>query len=165
VSRSKVIKIGADPGLHTGLAIWCEGQLLKTMTVNAPSKSSTTKAKGRVVLNDSQRIIALQDKLKAVFLELSKDAVIAEIAIETFGNHNSPYGAKAMILCGQARAALSLAARQYCPKVTDINKGRRKKLEADLFARHYGVGMEKVKEHERDAVHISIIAGFDKGGR
>jgi hypothetical protein len=151
--------------MHCGIAIWQNGDLVKTLTVSAPGKK-----KG----SDSERLIALKRKLETVFTDLY-DAVpgsgnpVAKVAIETFGNHNSRFGASRMILCGQARAIVVAVADSYCEQIIDICKGNSPKEEAELVARQFGLpantakpGKQDSMAHERDAVFLGWLCKFDK---
>jgi hypothetical protein len=163
-------KIGVDPGTNTGLAIWEHGKLVDTMTVTMPSKSSP-KRMGRevIVRSDSERLIEMERRLDTVFCKIydsyhGADDPIEVVAVETFENHNSQFGAGRMLLCAQARAVAVLVANKYSKTIVDITKGSAPKTDADMFARVYGVPLDRKHEHERDAVHLSIISGFDKKG-
>lgn len=157
------LNVGIDPGAYTGIAVWCRGKLIETMTVSMPRKTKrATKKHAAVVLSDSDRLLALEQHLDAVLVRLydSQDGPIDTAVIETFGNHNSRFGAGDMILCAQARAVAVLVANRYSRRVVDVCKYGAPKGEADMLAKVYGKDETNSTPHERDAIHLSMLAGF-----
>jgi len=164
--------ISCDPGVNTGIAVWDRyGDLVKTLTVHTPRGMGPKRKDGsRKALSETQRIITLGERLDEVFLDLYESAPsdftpIFMVRIETFGNHNSRFGANRMNLCSQSRAILAWIASRYAVDVDGISKGKAPKSDADWLAKKYGIGMEESKEHERDALHLGILCNFDKPQR
>lgn len=164
--------ISADPGLHTGIAVWGrKGDLVKTFTLHAPPGLGQKRKDGsRRVLSETQRIILLGEIIERAFIELYESAPtdftpIHNVRIEAFVNYNFRSKTGDMNLCSQARGIVSWIASRYAVDVDEISKGRAPKSDADWLAKKYGIPMNEAKEHERDAVHLGVLCGFDRPQR
>jgi Holliday junction resolvasome RuvABC endonuclease subunit len=152
--------IAIDPGLNTGIVLFRRGCFVESLTIcSIPAKYPATKTLPERRNSDSIRVIRLHEKLMAFF---KHHVPFRRVAIESFQHHNSRYGAGKLLLCSQFRAAVVIAVARFGIDVIDVNKGKASKNEADLVAQRYRISMAKSKQHERDALHLAILCGFDR---
>lgn len=141
------IRISIDPGFSTGLAVWSDGRCVELSTIKVPARGE-----------DWQRYKVYMDRLGAFFLRWAEDGILA-VAVENFGTFRAT---GKLMKCATVRGICIGMAYAWTKEVIDISKGTSSKIEADLHTMAAGFSINETTEHERDALHLGICAGFDR---
>jgi len=143
-------KIAFDPSIaHIGYCIFEGGTVVDIGTLNRPEKHRTYHAKLEWVAS------VVHDLCCDVLLPLG--STIEKVVIEDFQAHTK-HPTKSLLKLAAAQGVIFAMASWNAQSVFFLNKGKAKKEEAQLLAKHAGL---KCDEHGADAYHLGILAGFD----
>jgi len=146
-SRLKV-DLAIDPGsVGTGFAVFKEGRFCECGTV-------WPKGKNRI-----DKLLSLKQLYHQLLTRLDTETELLHVAVESWQKHVSGSKTYGMMLCSEARGLLVCVSLEFTTLVTYISKGNTPKSEALLLARARGCAGS---EHAVDAVHLGILAGFEK---
>ena len=137
-----------DPGsVGTGVAIFRDGRIMEICTI-------WPKGKDRI-----KKLLSLKTQYDDLLKKLSGSGTIARIAVEEWYKHIAGAKTYGIMKCAEARGVLIAVSLDYAGVVSYISKGTKAKAEAVMVAKSRGC---EGSEHAIDALHLGILAGFEK---